>query len=241
MLNKSLDVLQAKVTSADVPLVRSPTAAEAFFEANPDIEVLEAFVIDVNGVPRGKWIPRERALEVLVKGMAMPRSVYALDVWGRDVNAAGLAEGTGDPDGLCMPVPGTLSRVNWLNRATAQVMLDMRNVDGSDFQGNPRSILAGVLARYAKLKLTPVAATELEFYLIDPVRSSIPSGRPNRARAGGIPGRRRCFRSPNSKTMRRCLPTLPPPAGLKACRRTRLFEKTAPASMKSISTTSPMR
>ena len=91
--------------------------ARKFFAENPDIEVLEAFVIDVNGVPRGKWIPRERALDVLTKGMAIPRSVYALDVWGRDVHAAGLAEGTGDPDGLCFPVPGTLSRdgegYNW--------------------------------------------------------------------------------------------------------------------------------
>jgi glutamine synthetase len=34
--------------------------ARDFLDKNPDIEVLEAFVIDVNGVPRGKWIPRER-------------------------------------------------------------------------------------------------------------------------------------------------------------------------------------
>ena len=38
----------------------------------PEIEVLEAFVIDVNGVARGKWIPRDRAAEVLQKGMALP-------------------------------------------------------------------------------------------------------------------------------------------------------------------------
>src|SRR6218665_2740377 len=101
--------------------------AKAFLDANPDIELLEAFVIDVNGMPRGKWIPRERALEVLTKGMAIPRSVYALDVWGRDVNAAGLAEGTGDPDGICFPAIETLSRVTWLNRPTAQVLLGMKN------------------------------------------------------------------------------------------------------------------
>lgn len=40
--------------------------AHDFLDKNPDIEVLEAFVIDVNGVPRGKWIPRERAVEVLM-------------------------------------------------------------------------------------------------------------------------------------------------------------------------------
>lgn len=158
--------------------------AQEFFRLNPDIEVLEAFVIDVNGVPRGKWIPRERALDVLSKGMAIPRSVYALDIWGRDVNTAGLAEGTGDPDGLCFPVPGTLSRVTWLNRPTAQVMLAMRNADGTGFFGDPRQTLVDVLDRFAGAKLTPVVATELEFYLIDPVRSALDPVRPPNSREG---------------------------------------------------------
>lgn len=158
--------------------------AQDFLRENPDIEVLEAFVIDVNGVPRGKWIPRERALDVLSKGMAIPRSVYALDIWGRDVNSAGLAEGTGDPDGLCFPVPNTLSRVTWLNRPTAQVMLAMRNPDGTGFYGDPRQILADVLERFAQARLTPVVATELEFYLIDPVRSALDPVRPPNSREG---------------------------------------------------------
>ncbi len=160
------------------------SSAQLFFEHNPDIEVLEAFVIDVNGVPRGKWIPRERALDILSKGMAMPRSVYALDVWGRDVNAAGLAEGTGDPDGLCFPVPGSLSRVTWLNRATAQVLLGMHDPDGHGFYGDPRQILANVLKGFSRLGLTPVVATELEFYLIDPLRSAVDPVRPPNSREG---------------------------------------------------------
>ena len=158
--------------------------ASEFINGNPDIEVLEAFVIDVNGVPRGKWIPRERALDVLMKGMAIPRSVYALDIWGRDVNAAGLAEGTGDPDGLCFPVPGTLSRVTWLNRPTAQVLLGMKNPDGTGFYSDPRQALVDVMQRFAALKLTPVVATELEFYLIDPVRSALDPVRPPNTREG---------------------------------------------------------
>jgi glutamine synthetase len=170
------------VRSADVATLSDE--ATAFFEANPDIEVLEAFAVDVNGVPRGKWIPRERAVEVLTKGMAMPRSVYALDIWGRDVNAAGLAEGTGDPDGLCLPVLGSLSRVTWLKRPTAQVMLNMYNPESDEFYGNPRAVLANVLERFGKLKLTPVVATELEFYLIDPVRSALDPVRPPNSREG---------------------------------------------------------
>lgn len=158
--------------------------AREFFAANPDIEVLEAFVIDVNGVPRGKWIPRERAIDVLTKGMAMPRSVYALDVWGRDVNAAGLAEGTGDPDGICFPVPGTLSRVTWLSRPTAQVLLQMHTQEGESFYADPRQVLGNVMRRFTAAKLTPVVATELEFYLIDPVRSALDPVRPPNTRDG---------------------------------------------------------
>ncbi len=158
--------------------------AREFFATNPDIEVLEAFVIDVNGVPRGKWIPRERAIDVLTKGMAMPRSVYALDVWGRDVNAAGLAEGTGDPDGICFPVPGTLSRVTWLSRPTAQVLLQMYTPEGESFYADPRQVLGNVMKRFTAAKLTPVVATELEFYLIDPVRSALDPVRPPNTRDG---------------------------------------------------------
>ncbi|WP_182418331.1 glutamine synthetase family protein [Bartonella sp. HY038] len=158
--------------------------AKKFIEENPDLRVLEAFVIDVNGVPRGKWIPRERALDVLVNGMAMPRSVYALDVWGRDVNDAGLATGTGDPDGMCFPSPDSLSRVTWLERPTAQVILGMQNRDGTGFYADPRQVLINVLERFKKLKLTPVVATELEFYLIDPVRSALDPVRPPNTRDG---------------------------------------------------------
>lgn len=158
--------------------------ARDFLDNNPDIEVLEAFVIDVNGVPRGKWIPRERAVEVLTKGMAMPRSVYALDIWGRDVHEAGLAEGTGDPDGICRAVPGTLARVGWLKRPTAQVMLSMHNAVGEPFYPDPRQVLMTVLARFERMKLRPVVATELEFYLIDPVRSALDPVRPPNTREG---------------------------------------------------------
>jgi len=153
-----------------------------FLTEHPEVEVIEAFVIDANGVPRGKWIPRDRAADILAHGMALPRSIYALDVWGRDVNAAGLAEGTGDPDGLCLPISETLAPVTWLSRPTAQVLLGMRNEDGTGFFADPRNVLRSVLERYARLGLTPVVATELEFYLIDPVHSALDPVRPPNSR-----------------------------------------------------------
>ncbi len=129
--------------------------------------VLEAFVVDVNGIARGKWVPAERIPEVMRGGVALPRSVYALDVWGCDVPEAGLAVGTGDPDGICMPVEGSLLPVTWLTRPTTQVLLRMLQQDGTPFYADPRQVLARVCGLFAETGLTPVMASELEFYIID--------------------------------------------------------------------------
>ncbi len=159
-------------------------ALTPFLAEYPEIEVLEAFIVDVNGVTRGKWIPHERADDVLTNGLALPRSVLALDIWGRDVDEAGLAVGTGDPDGICMPVMGTLAPVPWLERPTAQVMLTMQSAPGMPFYADPRAILGKVLNRYKESGLTPVVAAELEFYLIDPHRSATDPVRPPNSRSG---------------------------------------------------------
>jgi glutamine synthetase len=156
--------------------------AADFLEEHPEIEVIEAFVIDANGVPRGKWIPRDRAEDIFSNGMALPRSIYALDVWGRDVLGAGLAEGTGDPDGNCMPIMKSLAPIPWLSRPTAQVFLSMRNEDGTGFYADPRNVLGAVVDRYDAKGLTPVVAMEFEFYLIDPVHSALDPVRPPNSR-----------------------------------------------------------
>jgi glutamine synthetase len=147
---------------------------EALLRDHPQIERVEAFVSDVNGLARGKWLPRDKALDLARKGLPLPRSVFALDIWGRDVSEAGLAFGTGDPDGLCRPIPGTAALVPWAERPTAQVMLTM--ADGEDgFFADPRAMLAGVVAKLAARGLHPVVATELEFYLLDAERPREPA------------------------------------------------------------------
>jgi glutamine synthetase len=134
--------------------------------------VLEAFVVDVNGIARGKWVPAERIPDIMSKGVALPRSVYALDVWGCDVPEAGLAVGTGDPDGICLPVENSLVPMTWLSRPTTQLLLSMQEQDGTPFFADPRHVLARVARAYQDAKLTPVLAAELEFYLIDRRRTT---------------------------------------------------------------------
>jgi len=133
-----------------------------------DSEFIEAFIIDVNGVPRGKWLQRDKAKALLGAGIAIPRSAFLLDIWGRDIVEGGIAYDTGDPDGLCTAVPHSITRMGWAEGNAAQALLTMREPDGSFFFLDPRGVLSRVLDRFAAAGLTPALGVELEFYLVDP-------------------------------------------------------------------------
>ena len=141
--------------------------AEAFFEARPEIDVLEAFIVDVNGQLRGKWVPVRSAAKVMQGQLRFPSSSYSLDIWGNEVPASGIGAAAGDPDGVCIPVPETLGVVTWTERPMAQLLLSMNDRDGTPFFADPRHALARVIDRYEARGWTPVVACELEFHLID--------------------------------------------------------------------------
>src|SRR5947209_3704807 len=82
-----------------------------FLEENPHIDRIEAFVVDVNGVLRGKWVPRDGLKKILSSGLSIPFSAFAPDIWGNDVPENGLIRETGDNDGVCSIVPGSLQPV----------------------------------------------------------------------------------------------------------------------------------
>ena len=130
-------------------------------------EYIEAFIIDVNGVPRGKWMQPDKAKSLLGAGVAMPRSAFLLDIWGRDIVEGGIALDTGDPDGLCTAVPHSITRMSWAEGTACQAMLTMFEADGSHFFLDPRGVLARVLERYTAAGLSPALGVELEFYLVD--------------------------------------------------------------------------
>lgn len=66
-----------------------------------------------------------------------------------------------------MPVHDEVVEVPWAEVPRGQVMAMMFNPDGTPFSADPRQVLSGVVARFKALGLTPVVATELEFYLMD--------------------------------------------------------------------------
>ncbi|NQD38290.1 glutamine synthetase [Permianibacter sp. IMCC34836] len=144
-----------------------PKEAELFLQQNPDVLGIDLFVCDTNGVARGKRIDRDSLVKCYKNGVALPGSIFSLDITGDCIEEAGLGFDVGDMDQICWPIPGTLKLSPWQKRPMAQVLLTMHTGDGQPFFADPRQVLARVLNKFRELKLTPVVAVELEFYLLD--------------------------------------------------------------------------
>lgn len=140
----------------------------AFIDAHPGLDRIELLFPDMNGVMRGKWLPASAAKKLLSNDIRLPMSTYALDIFGEDVEATELATAIGDPDGFGHPVLETLKPVPWSSNA-AQVIVSLRDPAGETCIYDPRAQLAAQMARLEKLGLTPVVATELEFYIFQSV------------------------------------------------------------------------
>ncbi len=140
-----------------------------FLAENPDIEVVEALLIDLNGVHRGKWLPRHKLESVFEGRLRMPLTGITPDIWGRDVPS--LCAKTGDGDGICVPTVRTLKRLPWLSRPTAQIYLNLTH-EGQPWGYDPRVVLGQLQQRFADSGLTPVVAPELEFMLLSSQRDA---------------------------------------------------------------------
>ncbi|MDB2407607.1 glutamine synthetase family protein [Jannaschia sp.] len=134
---------------------------------HPHIHSVRAAACDLNGQARGKRIPRRFAHKLEEEGTRFPYSVLNLDIWGEDIEDSPLVFATGDADGILKPTERGYLPMPWLDTPTALLPLWMSHPDGTPFAGDPRHALARVLEGYAKRGLTPVVATEMEFYLID--------------------------------------------------------------------------
>ena len=140
---------------------------DAVVKAHPDIEVVDAMLADICGVLRGKRIPLRGANHLFETGMQIPQSIYLMDASGEMLNPFGHGYGDGDPDGTAWPIPETISPVWAEGPKRAQILMTLRDEKGAAHPAEPRAALERALERFSELKLTPVAALELEFYLID--------------------------------------------------------------------------
>ena len=137
-----------------------------------EFDAVYACVCDLNGAMRGKRIPSAQIEKIGRGEIRMPLSILCLDIWGEDVEGSEPVFETGDADGLCDLIDRKVSISTWTSRPSAFAQLWMREENGKPFLGDPRRALAEILSRYKAHGLTPVVATELEFYLYDDSESA---------------------------------------------------------------------
>ena len=123
--------------------------------------------VDLNGVMRGKRVPASYA-EKLGKGaVRLPFSVLNVDIWGEDIADSPLVFETGDADGILHPTGRGPVPMPWLATPSELHPMVLHHDDGTPFLGDPRHALQEVLNRYGARGWQVIAATELEFYLVD--------------------------------------------------------------------------
>src|SRR5258706_5064633 len=149
---------------------------QSLLQRVPDIREVDALLVDINGILRGKRLPIAEADRLFESGMQIPQSVYLMDPRGEMTNPFGRGIGDGDPDGTAWPLPSTIGPVWCEGPRRAQMLMTLRDEVGGCHPAEPRSALERTLERFSRSGLRPVAALELEFYLIDLQRD--PNGSP---------------------------------------------------------------
>ena len=157
--------------------------AQDFLAQNPDIEMFELFILDANGVPRGKLLHREELLAVYQSGRPLPSTMLGLTLNGDDVEDSGLVWDVGDIDCRAYPLEDSLVRMPWRMIPTAAVQVSMHPTEGLPATvADPRHLLVKVIDALKADGYYPVMACELEFYLLDQKRDE--QGRPQPALDG---------------------------------------------------------
>ena len=154
--------------------------AQDFLAQNPDIDLFELFILDANGVPRGKLLHRDELLAVYESGRPLPSTILGLTLGGDDVEDSGLVWDVGDIDCRAFPLAGSLTRMPWRQIPTAAVQVSMHPESGMPAAiADPRHVLVHVIDQLKAQGYHPVMACELEFYLLDQQRDA--NGRPQPA------------------------------------------------------------
>lgn len=158
---------------------------EEWFKARGISEV-EAMVVDMAGVARGKITPAQKYVQE--RGMRLPEAIFLQTVTGdypQDERTISPAE----IDVAMRPDLDTLRMVPWALEPTAQVIHDAYYGDGSPVDMSPRHVLRHVLELYRARGWEPVVAPELEFFLVKPNPDEDyplvpPAGRSGRTESG---------------------------------------------------------
>ena len=147
--------------------------AKAFLDAHPEMQFFEILYTGLSGVPRGKRLRRHELMPLYENGRFLPSSMLVTDITGQDVEADGLHLGrAATRTSSAVPFRDVSPwRPGWARRRADSGVACTR-LDSTPIDLDPRHVLARVIDRFAKDGLTPVAACELEYYLLDAQRTA---------------------------------------------------------------------
>ena len=128
---------------------------------------------DLNGQMRGKRLPRFEKKKFKDGSIRMPLSALNVDIFGADIEDSPLVFESGDQDGLLKITSRGVLSIPWLKNLTALAPVSMFNESEEPFEGDPRHALERIMKSYASKGLKAIAATEMEFYLIDERKTSL--------------------------------------------------------------------
>jgi glutamine synthetase len=157
---------------------------KAFFDQH-GIRDVECIFPDISGYPRGKLMP---ATSFAAGGELRIAQAIPMQCVTGDYSYDPIFPDS-DPDVRLVPDYRTVKRTPWSSVPRAMAIHDCVELDGRPCAFAARSVLKGVLERYAAQGLTPVVAPEIEFYLtapnVDPgLPFTAPVARGGRAEAG---------------------------------------------------------
>lgn len=147
---------------------------DTFLQQHPEIQMLELLMPDMNGLLRCKRIQRREFDSLFAGTFKAPISLPFLGITGEFYDELAPDQFVGDPDQLLLPISNTLATIPWMKSPTAQVLVGFADLDGQPSWVDPRNVLATTLDKFGQSGLSPVVATELEFYLLADTDEAVP-------------------------------------------------------------------
>lgn len=136
------------------------------------IEYVYIAACDINGIMRGKRIPYNQMEKAKEDGVRLPLSILGVDIWGADVIES--SQSNGDIDAIAVPTGRDSFKLINTSQPSSLLPVWLYDEDNQPYYGDARHVLSYVSQKFKELGLTPVMATELEFYLVDYTEGETP-------------------------------------------------------------------
>ena len=138
-----------------------------------DFDSVDLLIPDLSGILKGKRVRRSEFDKCAKGGFVFCAGATMRYSLGEVTSGVPYGADDGDPDLPAKLIPGSVVPVPWSKRPMGQAFFRVVAEDGGNFYGDPRTVLENALKPLKKRGISPVVATELEFYLLD-ARSDTP-------------------------------------------------------------------